>query len=149
MGRFLRPDSADAPIDGLLTLLVTRSLQHTVGAVAGPCGLDPPTRKVANSGGLLLLAVGHGLSQSASKTDSSGLISGGVEWVRTSGNNRCHELAAISEVIARMLTRARSWLDQSVAGALPVKRRRAQRSLNLRFTDLSMTPIRQPRFAWQ
>ena len=38
--------------------------------------------------------------------DEAGAISAVVEWVRTGGRIRVHELAAISEVIARMLDRA-------------------------------------------
>ena len=39
--------------------------------------------------------------------DSAGSMTGVVEWVRTGEKTRFHELAAISEVIARMLKRAR------------------------------------------
>ena len=40
--------------------------------------------------------------------DSAGSVSGVVEWVRTGERTRFHELAEISEVISRMLKRARS-----------------------------------------
>ena len=39
--------------------------------------------------------------------DRAGSTRGVVEWVRTGEKIRIHELAAISEVIARMLKRAR------------------------------------------
>jgi hypothetical protein len=39
--------------------------------------------------------------------DVSGRISGVVEWVRTRERIRVHELAAVSEAIARMLKRAK------------------------------------------
>jgi hypothetical protein len=40
--------------------------------------------------------------------DSAGSMSGVVEWVRTGERTRVHDLAAVSEVISRMLKRARS-----------------------------------------
>jgi len=119
-GKFTSSRAAfDASIDGLLTPLVgtyprAHGLAGRWSARAAPVNADPADKE----GGRLAVAAGRGEGRSNGPSgfatfivrverDNAGVISGVVEWVRTGERMRFYGLAAIGEVIKRMVERAK------------------------------------------